>query len=406
MRGHGLPVGAVSRDGDLVGGGQTVAVLRHRAAVAAPDHAADLQRLGKLQLHPAAASLAGDPRPRVAVAAIVDVLKLVKLAAGVAAGSRRCGLAGHVAAVDGKHLQLVNAGLSTRGRQHGHAEQAGGDRSKGVDRGARDNRRSLDDRRRLLGRRHKGERLKGDQLRGDLSQLLLKLRNLLGAVWLTGLLDRPLAMLHAGKDGCELVVVALRHGVKLVVVAAGTANRETKKGRAGRAHHVVQLISPLRCREHRVRRLHLIPRPCHEEAGRLVVALSVSGDLPADKRVVGHVTVEGIDHPVAIRPGIGPHLIHLKAMALGKPHDIEPVPRPPLAIPRRGEQLVDQIAVGLLARAGLAAGCEKGVDLLGRWGQADQIKGHAADQGSRIGLGIERQAMLAKRGGKKGIDGV
>src|SRR5262245_21849403 len=67
----------------------------------------------------------------------------------------------------------------------------------------------------------------------------------------------------------------------------------------------------------------------------------VARDLLAEELVVGLVGIEGVDDPVAVSPGLGVDEVPLLARALGVPGDVQPVPAPPLAVLRRGEELID-----------------------------------------------------------------
>ncbi len=109
-----LPVLAVERRADLVLRRQSVGVFRLRTAVAAPDDAAEFLHLGQFQLHPSLADLVGDPRPLVAVLAVVDVLELVGGIVGEGARGRRACPARRIAAIDGERLQFVEAGFRCR----------------------------------------------------------------------------------------------------------------------------------------------------------------------------------------------------------------------------------------------------------------------------------------------------
>ena len=72
----------------------------------------------------------------------------------------------------------------------------------------------------------------------------------------------------------------------------------------------------------------------------------------------------------------------LEALALAEADDVEPVPRPALAVMGRGEQAVDQPLVGVGVRVG-----DERLDLLGRRRQAEQVEGEPADQRAAVGLG-------------------
>ena len=235
-------------------------------------------------------------------------------------------------------------------------------------------------------------------------EFALQRRDLLHTLVVVGRQDSAFAVLHALEDGFHRVVVQLRNGIKLVVMAAGAADGEAEQGRARGAHHVVQFVGPLVGREHRIGRCDLVLRPAHDEARGGVGAQLVAAELLLQKGVVGLVGIERFDHPVAIRPGVGPGRVHLEAVALGETHDIEPVPRPAFAVVRRREQPVDEVAIGAIDAARGAAGILERGNLLGRRRQAHEVERHPADERARVGLGIHGEAGGGEFFGEKGVD--
>ena len=156
---------------------------------------------------------------------------------------------------------------------------------------------------------------------------------------------------HAG----EGVVVFVGNGVELVVVAAGTAHGQPEKRLAEGVDAVVHPVGLV---------LRNVDRPMHRLAqkpesradDRLVRAGlridpwpfdEIAGNLLADELVVGQVVVERLHDPVAILPGVGDPIIELVSPRLAIPRHVEPVPREPLAIVGRGEELVDVVVEGM-----------------------------------------------------------
>ena len=107
----------------------------------------------------------------------------------------------------------------------------------------------------------------------------------------------------------------------------------------------------------------------------------VAGQLFLDELPIRPVLVEGADQVIAIGPGVGPRLVLVVAVRLAVVHDVHPVPRPPLAIMRRGQQPVDQLLVG--QRIVVA---HERVDLLRFRRKSQQIEGEPADERAPIGL--------------------
>jgi len=71
----------------------------------------------------------------------------------------------------------------------------------------------------------------------------------------------------------------------------------------------------------------------------------VAGDLPLEKSVLREVVVDGPHDEVTVRPGVGPVVVMLEAVALGEADDVEPVPRPPLAVRRADDSSLSNDAL-------------------------------------------------------------
>ena len=79
------------------------------------------------------------------------------------------------------------------------------------------------------------------------------------------------------------------------------------------------------------------------------VGEQIARELPCGKLVERQVVVEGGDHPVAVRPR-RTKAIHLIAVRVGIPRQIEPLGRHPLTVARRLEQPVDHPFIRLRRR--------------------------------------------------------
>src|SRR5262245_15777225 len=58
----------------------------------------------------------------------------------------------------------------------------------------------------------------------------------------------------------------------------------------------------------------------------------IAGDLFNGELIEGQIAVERLDHPVAVTPRVRPHPVLFEAVAVGVTRQIEPVPRPLLAV--------------------------------------------------------------------------
>ncbi len=182
-----------------------------------------------------------------------------------------------------------------------------------------------------------------------------------------------------------------------MVVAAGAGDRQAHEAPADNVDLIV---------DHVVRIAHE-PGAQGEKAERcqrppaLLCREPIRRDLLDEKPVVSEVAVEGRDHVVAI--GISPVEIGILeqdvALGIGIPRDVEPVSAPALAVMRRRQEPLDQAVVGI-------RGCIviEGRDLLGRWRQAGQVEGRAADQGLLAGRWRRREAPGFKVGKDEAVD--
>ncbi len=121
------------------------------------------------------------------------------------------------------------------------------------------------------------------------------------------------------KKSEEAVVVALREGLELVVVAAGTGDRQAEKHRAGRRDDVVQFVHPiLRFGKLSLAHVIVIARAIPMKAGRdpvfkLRLLQLISGELLGDELPVRLVVVEAADDVIAVPPRVRPIEVVVKA---------------------------------------------------------------------------------------------
>ena len=206
--------------------------------------------------------------------------------------------------------------------------------------------------------------------------------------------------LNVPEEGGELVIVLLRNRIEHMVVAAGTAQRQPQKQRAGRAHHFVDFVPGGRLL---VVGLVVENAEAVKTGGddRLVrrIGQFVAGKLFEHEAVVRLVVIEGGNHVIAIAPRFGLFRVALIAVGLRKSRHVEPMSPPPFAVLLAGKQLVDKP----LIRLRRVIGCEA-VNFLGRRGQSDEIEKHAADERPGIGRRIRRQSLFFEAGEHKSID--
>ena len=86
------------------------------------------------------------------------------------------------------------------------------------------------------------------------------------------------------------------------------------------------------------------------------------------------------DDVIAIAPGVAVGHVLVEAVGVGVAGHVEPVPAPPLAVRRRGQQPIDHP----IERVGPIVGEER-VNLVGRRRQTGQVERHPANECSLVG---------------------
>ena len=145
----------------------------------------------------------------------------------------------------------------------------------------------------------------------------------------------------------ELVELALRDRVELVIVAARAAEREPKKGRAGRADAVDHCFDAILLE---IGAPFLIDHRVAMEAGGDELVLrrlwqQISGNLLDHELVEGEIVVECVDDPVTVGPDRA-RSIDRVAVGVRIAGDVEPVPAPAFSVVRRFEQSLYKSPVG------------------------------------------------------------
>ena len=220
----------------------------------------------------------------------------------------------------------------------------------------------------------------------------------------------PILAVDRREDGLQRVVVVLRDGVELVVVALGTVDRDARE-RADRVGHHVVAVEVAGDLAVGLRLGHLavadqVPRSGGDEANCLLAVdrigeEHVAGDLLLDEPGVGLVGVERADDVIAIGPGIRAGLVLVVAVRVAVVDDVEPVPGPAFAIARRGQQPVDEFFIG--RRIGIG---DEGIHFFGRRRQARQVEREPADERAAVGDRRRRQLFLGELRADEEVDGV
>ena len=202
------------------------------------------------------------------------------------------------------------------------------------------------------------------------------------------------------EEGGELVIILLRNRIEHMVVAAGAAQRQSQKRRAGRAHDFIDFVPSGRLLVVGL----VVPNAETVKTGgddRLVrrIGQFVARKLFQHEAVVRLVVIQGGNHVIAIAPRFGLFRVALIAVGLRISRDVEPMPPPPFAVLLAGKQLVDKPLIRLRRVIGYEA-----VNFLGRGGQSNEIEKQTADERAGIGRRIRRQPLFFEAGEHKSVD--
>ena len=149
------------------------------------------------------------------------------------------------------------------------------------------------------------------------------------------------------KNAVSSIELALAERVEFVVVAHRAARRQAEPDLRRRLRAVARV-------QHQVffgDGAALVGRDVAaiEAGGHLLVERAigqqVAGQLLDRELIEGHVSIEGSDHPVAIRPHLAV-VVEMNAVRVGVASGVEPVAAPVLAPVGRFQQLVDKFFVG------------------------------------------------------------
>ena len=192
------------------------------------------------------------------------------------------------------------------------------------------------------------------------------------------------------QKGVELIELALGDGIVLVIVALGASGGESEPGGGDGVDAIdgaVEAVFGARDAGFAVVERHAV-----EAGGDALfegrVGEQVAGDLFDGELIEGQVSVQGVDHPMAIAPGPGTRQVLLEAVGIGIAGQVEPGARPAFAIVGRGEELVDPLFVVGVA---LVLG-----DLVAGGRQSAKIERKAAEENERIGFGRGRDLLLGE----------
>ena len=202
------------------------------------------------------------------------------------------------------------------------------------------------------------------------------------------------------EEGEELVVLALRERVELVIVTAGTTQRQAHQDRRRRVNAIGDVLDAVLLGDDASFRIDDVVAV---EAGRdsLVerrVRQQVSRKLLGDKLIERHPAVEGVDRPVSPPPHV-PSRVVVEAVRVGVTGRIEPVERHPFTVARRSQQPINHLLVGIGHSVG-----EKLIHVTDRRRNTRQIERGSTDEPLLLGRRRRCKALTHESREDKVVD--
>ena len=189
--------------------------------------------------------------------------------------------------------------------------------------------------------------------------------------------ERRLAQICIREDAEQRVIIGLRNGIELMVVALRAGDGEAEEAAGGGVHAII---------------LHFRTQGVKAQAGDVLVFIGklIARDLCPDESVVGHVGIEGVDDPVAVAERVGVRLILGGVQLIVRiTRDIEPVTAPALPVTRGCEQRINHFREGIGRFV-----ASKRFHLFGGRRQAGQIQISPADESPAIRGSYRSQVLF------------
>ena len=201
--------------------------------------------------------------------------------------------------------------------------------------------------------------------------------------------------------GEELIVFVLRDVVVLVVMTAGAGQGKSKPSRSRGLKSIHDCsYAPLLLVGSALGVGQSLPVESRGETlFRRGLGQKVTGDLFDGELVVGKILVDRFDHPITIKPGIGPRPVLLVTVRVRITGHVQPVSPPSFSEVRRLQELVDQLGVS----AGIPVLCES-VDAGWVGWQAQQVIMEAPCEDPAVGLGRRQVTHAFQLGENKVIN--
>ncbi len=331
---------------------------------------------------------------------IVNVCQLVLRITRITARRGHSTAGGSQGQIEGvivpKDLQFIQAGLGLVGGLDGKPQIPGRNGIEGIGIEPRIHRRQQ-----VLGLNRPRQFPQDLHFLHGLLQRVFSLRQLEPYFRIGPLQQGALAMLDSGKHGLQSVIVFLQDRIEFVVVATGAAHCQTQKGGAGRIHEIRQFVLSLHQRQIDIRTLDDVVGAADQETGRFIDSPAIACQLFDQKIPVGLVLVQGLNHVIAIIPGVAAVPIDFVSGGLTKPHHVQPVPGPAFSIVVTLQYLIDQVGPCFRRLLG-----QKGLDLPFRGQQSMHVQVQSANPCDRVGWWRRLQTLLPQLVPHKSINSV
>ena len=149
-------------------------------------------------------------------------------------------------------------------------------------------------------------------------------------------IDDAVFVLNTSDKGLHRIVILLSNWIEFMIVTTSATDTQAQKGLADVDHDFIDSV--LSCKSFARFIGTNLSREQHrcgdQKTRRGVLSKSVSSDLLTYELLEGQIVIKGLNHIVAIVPGVWSFRVDLKSMGICIAHYVEPMLSPTLRIPR------------------------------------------------------------------------
>ncbi len=147
---------------------------------------------------------------------------------------------------------------------------------------------------------------------------------------------------RVAKHARQRIVVELRNGIELVIVATGTRDRQPEQAARESIDPIVERFGLSLGNRLGIAAVGDVRRTNRNEAGGhgQFGAYQVASELQANELIVGHIVIQRLDDPIAPGPLLTEQVL-FKSVAIGVASSIQPGARPAFAVAGRSQEFLN-----------------------------------------------------------------